>query len=95
MITTQETLTEKNKEVDTYIRGKRYIYSKGYKDFLVGQLSSPYRSGTILDKEWQRGQNAAYFENLRRLNNGQLNMFKKKIKRAVEKPKLKLAIQSA
>jgi hypothetical protein len=47
-------------------------YYRGYRDFLHGKLEDPYRKHSLLSKEWQRGQNAAYFVNLKFLLNGTL-----------------------
>lgn len=55
-------------------------YYKGYRDFLHGRLDCPYRKDSLVAKEWQRGQNAAYFKNLEKLKNGSLmrKFYKKK-----------------
>lgn len=39
-------------------------FQQGQKDFKRGKITSPYRLGSDRDKEWQRGFNDAYFENL-------------------------------
>jgi hypothetical protein len=38
-------------------------YERGYADFFKGNLTSSYRG--ILLKEWLRGFNTAYFENMK------------------------------
>jgi hypothetical protein len=55
-------------------------YYKGYRDFLHGRLDCPYRKDSLVAKEWQRGQNAAYFKNYEKLKNGSLmrTFYKKK-----------------
>ena len=55
-------------------------YYKGYRDFLHGRLDCPYRKDSLVAKEWQRGQNAAYFKNKEKLKNGSLmrKFYKKK-----------------
>lgn len=39
-------------------------YLKGLADFRKGNLTNPYRVNTYYWKEWQRGFDNAYFENL-------------------------------
>ena len=41
-------------------------FDKGKFAFKKGWLGNPYKPDTIQGKEWQRGFNAAYFENLGR-----------------------------
>jgi hypothetical protein len=43
-------------------------YYKGFNDFKKGKIYSNYSIDTIDYKEWQRGWNAAYFENLEMIN---------------------------
>jgi hypothetical protein len=38
-------------------------YERGYADFFKGNLESTYRG--MLRKEWARGFNTAYFENMK------------------------------
>lgn len=40
---------------------------KGYKDFYSGNVSNPFNEGTYRGREWQRGFNVAYFENLKKV----------------------------
>lgn len=42
----------------------RIQFEKGQYAFKKGWLGNPYDSDTAQGKEWQRGFNAAYFENL-------------------------------
>lgn len=44
-------------------------FKRGFKDFLKGTLDLPenYAKDSLYAKEWQRGQNAAYFWNLKRV----------------------------
>lgn len=39
-------------------------FEKGKFAFKKGWLGNPYRPDTVQGKEWQRGFNTAYFENL-------------------------------
>jgi hypothetical protein len=76
----------KPKDSNKHIYEKAYY--KGYRDFLHGKLDDPYRKNSLLSKEWQRGQNAAYFKNLEFLRNGSLlrNHFNRK-KKSINKSK--------
>ena len=38
---------------------------KGYKDFTSGRIINPYNLNTYRHKEWERGFNKAYFEQLK------------------------------
>ena len=40
---------------------------KGYKDFTSGKIINPYNLNTYRHKEWERGFNKAYFEQLKRV----------------------------
>jgi len=40
-------------------------YDMGYRAFLKGVFNSPYKVTSILHKEWQRGFDTAYLQNLR------------------------------
>lgn len=55
-------------------------FYRGYRDFTHGRLDCPYHKHSLVAKEWQRGQNAAYFRNLKKLRNGSLmrEYYKKK-----------------
>jgi len=39
----------------------------GKKSFYKGNVNSPFNSNTHKDREWNRGFNNAYFENLKRV----------------------------
>ena len=39
-------------------------YALGHRCFKKGALDNPYKYGTYMYKEWQRGFDAAYMENL-------------------------------
>jgi hypothetical protein len=43
---------------------KNPAYSLGYTCFKRGALDNPYKHGTYMYKEWQRGFDAAYMNNL-------------------------------
>ncbi len=40
---------------------------KGYKDFTSGRIINPYNLNTYRHKEWERGFNKAYFEQLKKV----------------------------
>lgn len=42
-------------------------FSKGYNAFKRGKLNCPYHPNTMQAREWQRGFNKAYFDNLERV----------------------------
>jgi hypothetical protein len=42
-------------------------FEMGHRAFLRGVFDAPYKDGTVLLKEWQRGFNQAYFQNIDRL----------------------------
>ena len=43
------------------------IVEKGSRAFWKGNLINPYNTGTYRNKEWERGFNKAYFEQLNRV----------------------------
>lgn len=89
--TTQSTTN--NRELNTkHLHEKAYY--RGYKDFIHGKLDDPYRKYSLYSKEWQRGQNAAYFVNLRMLHNGSLirNFHRKKAAKKAQTLSVKASI---
>lgn len=42
-------------------------FVKGQKDFRSGTIENPFNEGTHRYKEWERGFNSAYFENLEKV----------------------------
>lgn len=42
-------------------------FSIGRASFFNGVLDCPYKGGSMLEKEWNRGFNTAYFDNLKRV----------------------------
>lgn len=42
-------------------------FDMGYRAFQRGVFEAPYKDGTVLLKEWNRGFNRAYFDNQDRL----------------------------
>ena len=43
-------------------------HDKGYRAFKRGRIINPYEKESSFYKEWERGFNKAYFENLGKLN---------------------------
>ena len=43
-------------------------HDKGYSAFKRGRIINPYKKESSFYKEWERGFNKAYFENLGKLN---------------------------
>mgnify|MGYP004463804547 CR=1 FL=1 len=54
-----------NKERDVPLRIQ---VEKGQRAFHKGKLINPYKANTSFCKEWERGFNKAYFENLEKLS---------------------------
>ena len=46
----------------------RIQMEKGYRAFHTGRIINPYKIGSSFYKEWDRGFNKAYFENLDKIN---------------------------
>jgi hypothetical protein len=42
-------------------------YEKGYGDFKKGRILNPFHEDTMQYREWNRGFNAAYYEQLKRV----------------------------
>jgi hypothetical protein len=53
-------MAEKNPLTIAYEMGKRAFYK--------GIFDAPYKEGTVLLKEWQRGFDYSYFENQQKLS---------------------------
>lgn len=45
----------------------KQAYDSGRQAFYKGKLDSPYRKRSILHKEWVRGFDTAYFDNLQQV----------------------------
>ena len=41
-------------------------WMKGYDAFIYGKIRNPYSSDTMLYREWERGFNTAYYDNIHR-----------------------------
>lgn len=45
----------------------RYQFDRGRSDFYKGRITSPFAFTTDQHKEWQRGFDSGYFENLKKV----------------------------
>ena len=45
-------------------------WMKGYDAFVYGRIRNPYSSDTMLHREWERGFNTAYYDNIHRGRDG-------------------------
>ena len=60
-------LTSKERGLGKYDAPLRMQYEKGYSDFKKGRLINPFHEDTMQFREWNRGFNVAYFEQLKRI----------------------------
>ena len=51
----------------------RIQMEKGFRAFHTGRISNPYKVTTAFYKEWDRGFNKAYFENLKIIQSREAN----------------------
>ena len=63
-----EKLSMKSKYIKDRQPPLKIQVEKGYRAFHTGKIINPYLSSTSFYKEWERGFNKAYFENLEKLN---------------------------
>jgi hypothetical protein len=60
-------LTRKQRGLGKYDAPLKFQYEKGYKDFRQGRVVNPFLDDTMQHREWERGFNKAYFEQLERV----------------------------
>ena len=60
-------LTRKQRGLGKYDAPLRYQHDKGYNDFKHGRVFNPFHEDTMQLREWLRGFNKAYFEQLKRV----------------------------
>jgi hypothetical protein len=60
-------LTRKQRGLGKYDAPLKFQYEKGYKDFRQGRVVNPFPSDTMQYREWERGFNKAYYEQLKRV----------------------------
>tara|TARA_R110002020_G_scaffold311002_1_gene526661 strand:- start:292 stop:492 length:201 start_codon:yes stop_codon:yes gene_type:complete len=63
-----EKLIMKNIQIKDRQPPLRIQVEKGYRAFHRGRITNPYKINTTFYKEWERGFNKAYFQNLAKLN---------------------------
>lgn len=49
------------------------VFDKGYNAFIVGQVGNPHPLNTNSYREWERGWNKSYFENLAKVKERETN----------------------
>jgi len=59
--------TRKERGLGKYDAPLRMQYEKGYTDFKRGRVSNPFHQDTMQFREWNRGFNVAYFEQLKKV----------------------------
>ena len=66
---TQATQKKSRKErgLGKYDAPLRMQFEKGYADFKHGRVVNPFSIHTMQNREWERGFNKAYFEQLKRV----------------------------
>ena len=67
MNTNTKRLTRKERGLGKYDAPLRMQYEKGYGDFKKGRILNPFHEDTMQYREWNRGFNAAYYEQLKRV----------------------------
>ena len=60
-------LTRKERGLGKYDAPLKFQYEKGYKDFRQGRVVNPFPDDTMQHREWERGFNKAYYEQLKRV----------------------------
>jgi len=64
---TNKRLTRKERGLGKYDAPLRMQYEKGYSDFKKGRILNPFHEDTMQFREWNRGFNVAYFEQLKKV----------------------------
>ena len=65
-------LSRKQRGLGKYDAPLKYQYEKGYHDFKHGRVFNPFHKDTMQHREWLRGFNKAYFEQLKRVKQYEL-----------------------
>jgi hypothetical protein len=63
----KKTLTRKERGLGKYDAPLKVQFQKGYEDFKRGRVGSPFNKDTMQYREWTRGFNKAWGENLKRV----------------------------
>ena len=59
--------TRKERGLGKYDAPLKMQYEKGYSDFWRGRVLNPFHKDTMQHREWSRGFNVAYFEQLKKV----------------------------
>ena len=65
-------LTRKQRGLGKYDAPLKFQFEKGYTDFKHGRVFNPFHKDTMQCREWLRGFNKAYFEQLKRVKEYEL-----------------------
>ena len=65
-------LTRAQRGLGKYDAPLRMQYDKGYTDFWKGRVGNPFHEDTMQHREWERGFNTAYHEQLKRIKQYEL-----------------------
>ena len=63
----EKKLSREQRGLGKYDAPLRMQYEKGYKDFQRGRVTNPFHPDTMQHREWQRGFNAAFADQLVRV----------------------------
>ena len=63
----KQQLSRKERGLGKYDAPLKFQHEKGYKDFRQGRVVNPFLSNTMQYREWERGFNKAYYEQLKRV----------------------------
>lgn len=63
----EKRLSRKERGLGKYDAPLRMQFEKGYRDFRRGRITNPFHPDTMQHREWQRGFNAAFAEQLSRV----------------------------
>lgn len=59
--------SRKDRGLGKYDAPLKMQYEKGYTDFWRGRVWNPFHKDTMQHREWNRGFNVAYFEQLKKV----------------------------
>ena len=65
-------LTRKQRGLGKYDAPLKFQFEKGYTDFKHGRVFNPFHKDTMQCREWLRGFNKAYFEQLKKVKQYEL-----------------------
>lgn len=63
----EKKLSRKERGLGKYDAPLRMQYEKGYRDFKRGRITNPFHPDTMQHREWQRGFNTAFADQLVRV----------------------------